>query len=140
MESEEKNARELGRETGIFFPATAPFSRSCTCYFRLVCYIFAISLLSKSLAQHTFAKPTFVISYIGWEILLFFARGSILVWLWFNLYHVSYFQNYSLLAYKRKCSDTHNVINVRPCSNVAFHIMSNSMHMGQKHRLSLLAI
>lgn len=34
------------------------------------------------------------------DILLFFARGSILVWLWFDLSHVFYFQNYSLLAYK----------------------------------------
>lgn len=99
MESDAKNAWELGRETR-FFTATAPFPRSCSCYFRLVCFIFAISLLSKSLAQHTFTKSTFLISYIGWDILLLFARGSILVWLWFDLSHVFYFQNYRLLAYK----------------------------------------
>lgn len=99
MESDAENARELGRETR-FFPATAPFPRSCACYFCLVCFVFVISLPSKSLAQHTFTKSTFLISYIGWDILLFFARASILVWLWFDLSHVFYFQNYSLLAYK----------------------------------------
>lgn len=102
----------MGSETRIFFVYTPPppsqdlarviFAWSVLFSPGEVYFIFAISLLSKSLAQHTFAKSTFLISYIGWDILLLFARGSILVWLWFNLSHVSYFQNYSLLAYKRR--------------------------------------
>ena len=103
MESDAQNARELGRGTGIFSRLRPlPKISRVLFSFPLVCFIFAISLLPKSLAQATFTKSTFVISYIGWGILLFFARGSILVWLWFNLSQVSYFQNYSLLAYKRR--------------------------------------